>query len=101
MHGATPWSGTHRGKPAVLAMFRALAAQLSRRYHLRTTRVIAQGEVVVVEAQGDNPLPDGRRYDNTYCWVCTFERCQVTAVVAYMDTDLVLRVLAPLSSGAQ
>jgi ketosteroid isomerase-like protein len=58
--------------------------------------VIAQGNVVVVEAQGDNAQHDGRRYDNTCCWVCTFEGDQLREVIEYMDTDLVLRVLAPL-----
>jgi ketosteroid isomerase-like protein len=44
---------------------------------------------VVVEHSGRNALPDGRRYDNNYCWVFRFHNALIQEVREYMDTQLV------------
>jgi ketosteroid isomerase-like protein len=44
---------------------------------------------VVVEHWGRNELPDGRRYDNSYCWIFRFEGDLVHEVPEYTDTQLV------------
>ena len=44
---------------------------------------------MVVEHSGRNELPDGRRYDNNYCWVFRFEEGSIQEVREYMDTQLV------------
>jgi ketosteroid isomerase-like protein len=49
----------------------------------------ADGDVVVVEHSGRNELPDGRRYDNNYCWVIRFDDAYIQEVREYMDTQLV------------
>ena len=49
----------------------------------------ADGDVVVVEHSGRNELPDGRRYDNNYCWIFRFQDDLITEVREYMDTQLV------------
>lgn len=49
----------------------------------------ADGNTVVVEHSGRNALPDGRRYDNNYCWVFRLEDGVIREVREYMDTLLV------------
>ena len=44
---------------------------------------------MVVEHSGRNELPDGRRYDNNYCWVLRFKDGSIHEVREYMDTQLV------------
>jgi hypothetical protein len=34
-------------------------------------------------------MPDGRRYDNSYCWVFRFEEAMIQEVREFMDTELV------------
>ncbi len=46
-------------------------------------------DFVVVEHSGRNELPDGRRYDNHYCWVFRFKDDFIQEVREYMDTQLV------------
>lgn len=47
------------------------------------------GDFVVVEHSGRNAMPDGRRYDNNYCWVFRFQDDVIQEVREYMDTQLV------------
>ena len=47
------------------------------------------GDFVIVEHSGRNKLPDGRRYDNNYCWVFRFQNGLIQEVREYMDTQLV------------
>jgi uncharacterized protein len=42
---------------------------------------------VVVEHSGRNEMPDGRRYDNNYCWVLRFQGEFIHEVREYMDTQ--------------
>lgn len=49
----------------------------------------ADGDCVVVEHSGSDELPDGRRYDNNYCWVFRFQLGLIREVREYMDTQLV------------
>jgi len=53
------------------------------------------GDFVVVEHSGRNELPDGRRYDNNYCWVFRFENGLIQDVREYMDTLLVTETFGP------
>ena len=43
----------------------------------------------MIEHAGRNELPDGRRYDNNYCWVIRFNEGYIQEVREYMDTQLV------------
>jgi uncharacterized protein len=44
---------------------------------------------VVIEHRGRNATPDGRPYDNKYCWVCRFADGRLRELREYMDTQLV------------
>jgi uncharacterized protein len=98
--GSTRWSGSYRGKPSVLAVLREVSARVEGAYRMHASRVIAQGDFVVVEARGDNALQDGQRYDNEYCWVCRFEGGQLRELTEYLDTELTNRVLKRAPSPA-
>jgi ketosteroid isomerase-like protein len=60
-------------------------------YKVIAQRIIADGDVVAVEAVGQNTTPDGKVYNNAYCWVCRFQDGKIRELNEYMDTDLVTR----------
>jgi uncharacterized protein len=63
-------------------------------------RFIADGDLVVVEARGDNHATSGERYDNQYCLVYRFEDGKIVEMREYMDTAFCERVLGPFPSTA-
>lgn len=101
MTGTTPWSGTYRGKAAILTrLLQPLVAQFADRYTSSASRLVAEGDVVVIECRGRVTTRAGRAYHNTYCWVCRLQDGQVKELTEYMDTELVSRVLEPPPAGA-
>jgi uncharacterized protein len=101
MIGTTPWSGTYRGKPAILArLLQPLVAQFADRYTSSASRLVAEDDVVVVECRGRVTTRAGKPYHNTYCWVCRLEDGRVKELTEYMDTELVSQVLEPPPTGA-
>jgi len=56
-------------------------------------RLIAEGDLVVVEAHGRNVTRTGRTYDNTYCNVLRLEGGKVSEWTEYCDTALIDAVL--------
>ena len=92
--GSTGWSKTYRGKEQILRdliapLRRALAPP--RRSH--ALHMIAEGDMVAVQGQGENVTRDGRKYENAYCWVFAFRDGLVRAVTEYADTELMREVL--------
>src|SRR5262245_10485727 len=74
MIGTTPWSGTYRGKAAILTrLLQPLVAQFADRYTSSASRLVAEGDVVVIECRGRVTTRAGRPYHNTYCWVCRLQ----------------------------
>jgi hypothetical protein len=94
--GQGPWARTWQGKSAVRAdLFRPLFAQFATTYRNTARRIIAEGDIVVVECKGDVETKAGNRYDNDYCYVCQFaDDGKLVALTEYMDTALAERVLA-------
>ncbi len=94
--GQGPWGRTWRGKAAVRGeLFRPLFAQFATPYRNSASRLLAEGNVVVVECKGNVETKSGQRYDNDYCYVCTFaDDGKLVALTEYMDTALAERVLA-------
>jgi ketosteroid isomerase-like protein len=56
-------------------------------------RFIADGDIVAVEARGDNYSASGERYDNQYCLIFRFEDGKIAEMREYMDTAFCERVL--------
>jgi uncharacterized protein len=87
--GTTAWSKTYQGKAAIMSeliepLRRVLASPLKTHAH----RIVAEADIVVVEARGENVTQDGRPYENNYCWVFQFQLGQVVALTEYADTEL-------------
>jgi ketosteroid isomerase-like protein len=88
--GVQTWSKTFEGKPAVVDdLFGGAVSSLDDSFSVQVHEIIADGDHVVVEHTGRNATPDGRRYDNNYCWVFTFGGGLIREAREYMDTQLV------------
>jgi len=89
--GTTPFSGTLYGKQAALDMLRnGLRPSLSSPGIVMTIEnLIAEGEYVVEQARGQARTATGKDYNNTYCRVWRIVDGKITALVEYLDTELV------------
>jgi ketosteroid isomerase-like protein len=94
--GTTPWSRTFEGKTSVLAdLFRPILDQFAGQYTYRVSRLIAEGDFVVVEFSGRNTTKAGKPYNNAYCHVCRLAGGKLKEVVEYLDTHLLANTLLP------
>ncbi len=94
--GSTAWSGEYRGKEDVRErLFKPLYTQFATPISITPIRVLADGDFVVVQCEGDTTTHAGARYANSYCLVIRMEDGKMREVTEYMDTALVERVLAP------
>jgi uncharacterized protein len=88
--GVSQWSRTFEGKETVAAkLFGGAVETPDPSSSVEVHGIHADGDFVVVEHSGRNELPDGRRYDNNYCWVFRFQDDVIQEVREYMDTQLV------------
>ena len=88
--GVDQWSRTFEGKQFVVdKLFGGATETLGPSSSTEVRHIHADGDSVVVEHSGRNELPDGRRYDNNYCWVLRFQDGLIQEVREYMDTRLV------------
>jgi ketosteroid isomerase-like protein len=96
MIGSTPWSGSYRGKQAVRERLLApLMAQFADRYTSTATRIVAEGDIVVVECRGRVTTREGKPYHNRYCMVIRMEGGLMKELTEYLDTALVETALQP------
>ena len=88
--GVNQWSRTFEGKQVVVdTLFGGATETLGPSSSIALRHIHADGDSVVVEHSGRNTLPDGRRYDNNYCWILRFQNGLIQEVREYMDTQLV------------
>ena len=94
--GAAQWSRSFTGRQVVIdVLFGGATDSLGAGSSVTLHHVHADGEVAVVEHTGHNELPDGRSYDNNYCWVVRFDAGRIVEVREYMDTQLVTETFGP------
>lgn len=94
--GTTAWSRTYEGKRAVSReLMRPLFAQFADRYSNSASRIIADGDVVVIECQGKAKTKSGKHYNQTYCYVCRLAGSKVRELTEYLDTELLTAALDP------
>ncbi|MEO7885524.1 MAG: nuclear transport factor 2 family protein [Polaromonas sp.] len=100
--GDTPWSRTYSGKEAVVSeLLQPLYAQFATPYISTTRSIMADGDKVVVEFQGQVTTKAGKAYNNRYCYVFRMEGGQMKELMEYLDTALVIAALeAPPSTAA-
>jgi len=88
--GTMSWSKTFKGKEAVIGeLLAAVKSALAQPFRVVASNFIAEGDYVVVESRGQNTTPDGRTYNNRYCWVCRITGGKLRELREYMDTELV------------
>jgi ketosteroid isomerase-like protein len=88
--GSGQWSRTFKGKQAVLdELWSAVRTTLKPPYKVIAHRFIADEDYVAVEASGQNTTPEGKVYNNKYCWVCRISGGKLHELREYMDTQLV------------
>jgi ketosteroid isomerase-like protein len=88
--GVSQWSRAFDGKQIIIEkLFGGETKTLGPSSRVEVRCIHADGDCVVVEHSGRNELPDGRRYDNNYCWVIRFKDGSIQEVREYMDTHLV------------
>jgi ketosteroid isomerase-like protein len=98
--GSTAWSGEYVGKTDVRErLLRPLHAQFTAPSRITATRILADGDHVVMECRGDATTISGERYANTYCFVIRMADGLMREMTEYMDTALVERVLQPPARG--
>jgi ketosteroid isomerase-like protein len=72
---------------------RPLFGQFADGYKARATRIVAEDDVVVVEARGQVTTKSGKPYNQTYCYVFQLAEGKVQELTEYIDTDLVKQTL--------
>jgi ketosteroid isomerase-like protein len=97
--GSNSWAGTYVGRETVV---RDLWLPLTRRYtapiRIRPHRLVAEGDLVVVEATGDATTRTGVPYQNTYCMIFRLRDGKIAEATEYMDTELTTAVLGERTS---
>lgn len=93
--GSSTWGRKYVGKQAVTTeLFGLLRARLTRPIRTVPDRYLADGDIVVVEAHGDNWLKsNGLAYRNNYCFVFQVTDGKLRSATEYMDTELATAIL--------
>jgi uncharacterized protein len=92
--GSTSWSGTVRGKQALIDERFAIAGRLIDGPNtIAAQRIIADGDMVVVEAKGRSRLKRGGVYENDYCFVLRVAGGKIVEVTEYLDTEMLTAAL--------
>jgi uncharacterized protein len=90
--GSGPWSRSFIGKSSVLNdLWAAVRTTIKQPFRILADRIMAEGSFVIIEAHGENTTPDGKIYNNRYCWVCRMDGGKLCEINEYMDTDLVTK----------
>lgn len=103
--GAMPVSGTYRGKEQIMTMWLGFFERLES-IRLHPLEMIAEGNTVVVRAQGEGRTKSGRDYNNLYVFFFRIEREKITEVLEFPDTAYAetvafgARLVRPDHSGA-
>lgn len=103
MHNDMKWtwmgsgglSRTFNGKESVLhELWKSVKTDIAQPFRVTATLILAEGDHVVVEGVGNNKTPNGKEYNNRYCWVMKISGGKIVELKEYMDTDLVRRTFS-------
>jgi len=92
--GTATWSGTFRGKAELMErLLKPLGEVLDGPLAVTAERMIAEGELVAVQASIHNRTKAGEPYPNHYFNLFRFEAGKIVEVSEYADTQLMNAVL--------
>ncbi len=93
--GSTPFSKVYSGKEAIQKrLLGPLVSRIEGQMTPTAGRLIAEDDLVVVEARGKATTTEGVPYNNTYCFVFRLEGGQIREITEYIDTQLVMTAFA-------
>ena len=96
--GTTSWSRTYVGKQSVIRdLLAPLAANFNGPNIVTAERFIGEDDLVAVEGRNHSVTRRGDAYANRYGWIFRFIDGKVAEITEYTDTDLIARVLDPLT----
>jgi len=102
MKGKTAWSRIYEGRDAVRnELLAPLFAQFEEGYRNKPIRLIAEGDLVVVECEGSVMTKSGKPYNNQYCLIFRLENGKIKELTEYLDTALVNEALDPPPSASK
>jgi len=100
-YGNTRFSGPFVGKQELgEKLMGPLFGSLKNGLHTTVDRLIAEGDVVVMQGSGRAETHDGTPYNNKYCMVMEIREGRIQSVVEYADTARVNDVFGPPSTGS-
>lgn len=92
--GTTRVSGVYSSKQALIdTAFGPLLEQMEGPLTTRLRDVSADGTKVFLEFASQGVTHSGVHYDQVYCWSMTMQGEKIDRIIAYLDTDLLRRVL--------
>lgn len=93
--GSGGLSRTFDGKESVLhELWKSVKTDIAQPFRVTATLILTEGDHVVVEGVGNNKTPNGKEYNNRYCWVMKISGGKIVELKEYMDTDLVRRTFS-------
>ncbi len=92
--GSTPISRTYTSKADFRGALRSMSEHLASELRVVVRDVIADGDKVAVQFDSHAAGKNGTAYDQTYCWVMRLADGRVREVTAYLDTELLAKLLA-------
>jgi ketosteroid isomerase-like protein len=99
--GSTPVSGVYESKEALISgAFGPLLQRLGGRLVTRLVDISADGDKVFLQHESSGVTSDGIAYEQVYCFAMRMRDLRIVEIVAYLDTELLSRVMAePAVSG--
>jgi len=92
--GTTRFSMTCNGKQDLIEnLIGPVFSRLQAGIFAHVKNVIAEGDWVAVQLDGEATTTEGRPYNNTYCHVMKVRGGKIVEVTEYFDSELVTEVL--------
>jgi ketosteroid isomerase-like protein len=93
--GTHPLAGHYRSKSDFVAgTFAKLEKVLPHGAQLHVEHILVTNGQAAVELRSFATAKNGMRFDNHYCWICTFKNKIIREVRAYLDSAMVARLFA-------
>ncbi len=87
--GTSPVSRLFKGKKDFLENAVAkVRDRLASAIKVTVSRILSDGDYVIVEWEGKSTNLAGGTYNNSYCWILKFHKSRIVEGTAYVDTQL-------------